>query len=146
MMLCKAKVCVKMCCTNKTAWSCFVPGDALLPRLLAVPSELRATDADRLPQGLQVEVQPRASVALPGEDVGSGPEGHAPAGKSVAAELRPGVGRGLRQEAAQEHLCLLLQGAGGEEEGLPDQEKTRETEEERATRDGFCSGRFWLKH
>lgn len=46
----------------------------------------------------------------------------------LAVELLSGVPGGLRQAAAQENLCILFQRAGGEEDGLPDEENTSESE------------------
>lgn len=51
---------------------------------------------------------------------------------SLADELLSGVPGGLRQTAAQENLCILFQRAGGEEDGLPDEENTSENERKRA--------------
>lgn len=55
--------------------------------------------ADKLPQGLQVELQPRA-VTLRCDNFISQPGSHTPAGMPLADELLSGIPRGLRQAAA----------------------------------------------
>ena len=97
------------------------------PCLLYHPTILCHAGPHKLPPGLQVDFQPRAS-ALRCDNFSSEPGSHTPAGMSLADELLSGVPRGLRQTAAQENLCVLFQRAGGEENSLLDEESTREAE------------------
>lgn len=82
-------------------------GPLVPPCSVSHPPLVRHSGADQLPQGLQVDLQPRA-VAVPRGAFGSQPGRRPPAGMSLADELLSGVPRGLCQTAAQENLCVLL--------------------------------------
>jgi len=86
---------------------------------------VQETGADKLQQGLQVELRPRA-VTLRCDSLSSEHGGHASAGMSLAHELLSGVPRGLRHTTPQKNLCVLFQRAGGEENGILDEENTGE--------------------